>query len=400
MLETQTKLDFPLSKPPSHRAQCKVCAAAAELFDVVDFNKHCSEEPYSFGLSGVPVYYYRCMNCNLIFTTFFDNWTQAQFKNFIYNADYVKIDGDYIEKRPDETAAKLGPLLREGPNLAILDYGSGSGAFTERLRDRYGVTDVESYDPFSSPVRPSRKFDIITCIEVIEHCPFPLVTLAEIISYLKQTGLILIGTALQPEDISRTRAAWWYIGPRNGHVTVFNDISLLKLAEQSGLLLYLGDGLHCLKFSGAAQAASPAIFGAARPFFHHKLSAPPQLLSDVSRRRWHDVENGSVGSYRWTSSPELLWRVPLMPNSHVRIEVPFTMEIEPGFAERSAFVVADHAYPVRILQGPGYLRLVGDIEVSKIASNEVVLRTPGPKAPHDLRESPDMRHLGLAVLVA
>lgn len=39
---------------------CKVCGGGTELFDVVDFNKTCSEEPYPNGLKGIPIYYFKC----------------------------------------------------------------------------------------------------------------------------------------------------------------------------------------------------------------------------------------------------------------------------------------------------------------------------------------------------
>ncbi len=56
--------------------------------------------------------------------------------------------------------------------LDILDYGSGSGAFAERMA-KYGFANITNYDPFSSPARPAGKFSLITCFEVIEHTVSP-----------------------------------------------------------------------------------------------------------------------------------------------------------------------------------------------------------------------------------
>jgi 2-polyprenyl-3-methyl-5-hydroxy-6-metoxy-1,4-benzoquinol methylase len=61
-----------------------------------------------------------------------------------------------------------------------------------------GFPHVASYDPFSMPVRPIGKFDVITCSEVIEHSPFPLRTLADMRSMLADEGCIVLSETLQP----------------------------------------------------------------------------------------------------------------------------------------------------------------------------------------------------------
>jgi hypothetical protein len=399
MPEAQAAVAFPLSEPLDSRTLCKICGASAYLFDVVDFNKHCSENPYTFGLAGVPVYYYCCSACGLIFTTYFDKWSDDQFATFVYNADYVKVDSDYIEKRPTETANKLAPYFLTQPGLTILDYGSGSGTFAERLREQ-GIPHVESYDPFTSPKRPTRKFDIITCIEVIEHSPFPQATIADMTSYLSGTGVILLGTALQPDDIARTRAGWWYIGPRNGHVTIFNEASLTKLAEKCGMIFYPGEGLHCLCFPDVKLTIDPSGFGAARPLRCHTLYAPDHPSTGDPAGGWHDQERGVGGTYRWTSSRELSWQVPLVRNSRIRIEIPFVMEVETGFAEGSVIIIGNKVVPVRIISGTGEsLRILAHADIDYVSAQEVVLRMPEPKRPSELSVSPDQRTLGLAIPV-
>jgi SAM-dependent methyltransferase len=397
MPEAQAAVAFPLSEPLESRMPCKICGASAFLFDVVDFNKHCSENPYTFGLAGVPVYYYCCSACGLIYTTYFDKWSDDQFANFVYNADYIKVDSDYIEKRPTETANRLAPYFLTQPELTILDYGSGSGLFAERLRE-HGVSDVESYDPFASPERPTRKFDIITCIEVIEHSPFPLATLADMMSYLNGTGVILLGTALQPDDIARTRAGWWYIGPRNGHVTIFNEVSLTQLAEKCGMVFYPGEGLHGLCFPDVKSTIDPSRFGAARPLRCHTLYAPDHPSAGDPAGGWHDLERGVGGCYRWTATRELTWQISLFRGSRIRVEIPFVMEVQPGFAEGSVIMIGDKVVPVRIVPGLSEgLRMLAHIDIDYASAHEIVLRMPEPKTPSAFRQSSDQRFLGIAV---
>ena len=133
---------------------CKICGRAAPLFDVVDFNKICSENnPLEFGAAGIPVAYYRCGNCDFAFTDFTDDWTSTDYSRFIYNDDYIKIDGEYAGARASRTARHMQSVLDGCQHLKILDYGSGSGQFAAQLQ-RLGFVNVSNYDPFSSPERP------------------------------------------------------------------------------------------------------------------------------------------------------------------------------------------------------------------------------------------------------
>src|SRR5258708_9214344 len=136
---------MPLSNPTSTRllaavdtfTRCKVCGSRAIAFDVVDFNKVCSlEDYYHFGLSGVPVYYYRCHLCGLIFTEYFDGWTLEDFASTVYNADYIKVDGDYESVRPVSFANEMAARWGDCWDAHILDYGSGNGAFADQLRQQ------------------------------------------------------------------------------------------------------------------------------------------------------------------------------------------------------------------------------------------------------------------------
>ena len=69
---------------------CKCCGAAAALFGVVDFSKNCRElDGFFLPVSGIPIYYYRCPDCDFIFTTFFDDFTDEDMKAHIYNDDYL-----------------------------------------------------------------------------------------------------------------------------------------------------------------------------------------------------------------------------------------------------------------------------------------------------------------------
>jgi Methyltransferase domain len=235
---------------------CKICGAAAEFFDVSDFNK-CADG-YRFGPSGVYVDWYRCSMCRFIFTDFFDRWTAEDFGLFVYNEDYVKVDGEYLGARPKRTAAAAAELLRGHEARSILDYGSGSGLFAQRMAEQ-GFSAVENYDPIASPTRPVGKFDIITCFEVMEHSPDPLGTLRDMASLLTPGGVVVVGTLLQPPEIGSVRTNWWYAAPRNGHLSLYSDHALAVAAGRACLRFHPGER-HFLTSGG--YSASISVSGA------------------------------------------------------------------------------------------------------------------------------------------
>jgi 2-polyprenyl-6-hydroxyphenyl methylase/3-demethylubiquinone-9 3-methyltransferase len=211
---------------------CKVCDSRTICFDVVDFNK-CGGDRYNFyrfGLSGIAVHYYRCTACQFLFTDFYDDWSPQDFARFIYNDDYAKIDPEYAAIRPKRCAEALAVHLAGAENLRILDYGSGAGIFAHDLRER-GFEKCLEFDPFSSPHKPDGRFDVITCFEVMEHTPAPIETMRAISGFLDDAGCLIFSTGVQPPEIEQQRANWWYVSPRNGHISIHTEQSLRRMAE-------------------------------------------------------------------------------------------------------------------------------------------------------------------------
>ena len=177
-------------------------------FDSLDFFKYCSPtNPFAFGFASVHVEYRRCADCGFIFTDFFDDWTPQEFATYVYNDDYLRVDLEYAEIRPNNVAAQVAERLAAFREIDILDYGSGSGAFSERMA-AHGFANITNYDPFSSPTRPAGAFSLITCFEVIEHTVSPGACLKDMVSFLAPGGCIVFSQPLQPEDIETIRGNW------------------------------------------------------------------------------------------------------------------------------------------------------------------------------------------------
>ena len=225
---------------------CKICSGPSPLFGVIDFHKSCIEaQGRRFAPSGYPVYYRRCSVCSFAFTTAFDTWTYADFHQQIYNEDYIKVDPNFVEVRPTTNAQVMADTFQGSrTSIHILDYGGGSGLTADLLR-RQGFS-AKTYDPFSEFNEiPTERFDLISCFEVMEHVPSPRETVARMISLLMETGAILFSTLVQPAEFDTIGLNWWYAGPRNGHVSLYSELSLELLFQPYGMRVRsFSEGVH------------------------------------------------------------------------------------------------------------------------------------------------------------
>jgi SAM-dependent methyltransferase len=221
-------MPFPAMRPVSTAPQpCKICGGDAALDGVVDFNKSCREQHgLRLPLLGVPVYYRRCAACGFLFTDALDDWSIEDFRAHIYNGDYHVVDPDYLGERPSANAAVVVNYWGElKTDIRVLDFGGGNDALCSALRAQ-GFTATATYDPMVPAYarRPDGKFDLVTCFETLEHLPDPAAGIAAILECVAEPGLIFYSTLLPPTDTCDV--AWWYVAPRNGHVSIFTRKAL------------------------------------------------------------------------------------------------------------------------------------------------------------------------------
>ena len=233
----------------SRRAPCKCCGAEATLCGLVDFHKSCEDHRRRvLGLSGVPIYYHRCPDCRFIFTTAFDHFTKEDFLLHVYNDEYLLVDPDYQEARPEVERVLPLPVVSPRPAATAPGLRRRQRRAVRALRAA-GFPHAETYDPFvpHHADRPAGRFDCIACFEVLEHSTDPLRDIAELNELLSDPGLVILSTLLQPADIEQQGLSWWYAGPRNGHVSLFSRESLERLLNPYGLTFgSFNDGFHVL----------------------------------------------------------------------------------------------------------------------------------------------------------
>jgi hypothetical protein len=236
-------------KPPSiSPLPCKICGGPAALYGVVDFHKSCEEvRGVRFALSGVPIYYRRCVTCNFLFTEAFDDWSTEQFKTHIYNDEYKKVDPDYETARPRDNADVVARLWGAVKNeTRLLDYGGGNDQFCAALRDK-GFAAAVTYDPMvpDHARPPEGKFDLVTSFETLEHLPDPLAGIDMMIEFAADQGLLFFTTYAQPADFEQHGMNWWYVAPRNGHISIFSRPALARAFERHGYkLASFSDNVH------------------------------------------------------------------------------------------------------------------------------------------------------------
>lgn len=230
--------------------RCPICYGQTALLDVVDFNKNCEEARGKYlPLSGKPVYYSQCQNCAFTLAPEFEHWTDADFLEKIYNADYIGIDPDYVEARPRANADAIAKLFdAQKSSIRHLDYGGGNGRLSELLREK--KWDSQTYDPFPSnqkKISELGKFNLITAFEVFEHVPDVNQLMDNLKQLMDSSCLLLFSTLTTDGHIKpNSRINWWYASPRNGHISLFSKRSLVLLGGKNKLNFgSFSDGFHC-----------------------------------------------------------------------------------------------------------------------------------------------------------
>jgi 2-polyprenyl-6-hydroxyphenyl methylase/3-demethylubiquinone-9 3-methyltransferase len=208
-------------------------------------------EARQFGDYGVQIAYFRCSDCGLVFTNALDAWKPADFKAHIYNGDYGLADPPFESERPTRNARMIAGLWHaDKAELTFLDFGGGAGAMARCLRD-LGVA-CESSDSFYGVAAPLKRFDVVTCFEVIEHVPhFAQKACLEAISaQLAPGGTVLLSTTILDPTVT---VEHWYICPRNGHITMHSAKSLALLAAGSGFDMFsVNTEMHLLRRTPAS----------------------------------------------------------------------------------------------------------------------------------------------------
>jgi len=234
---------------------CPICRGSSPAIGLKDANVSCNDHftgVAQFPRSGLPVQYHQCSSCGFMFTADFDRWTPGDFAAHIYNSDYGLTDPPFEFARPMRNAKVLSKVLSGIGGLSILDYGSGNGLFAGILEstgfsvskfDPYHVGDDGINEP--STILSGACYDMVTMFEVVEHVPRneQRTLFQQICGLLKKDGAVFFSTRLNDGK----GFDWWYVAPRNGHISIHSEASLRLLADEMGMQLHsFNEDIHIM----------------------------------------------------------------------------------------------------------------------------------------------------------
>lgn len=178
--------------------------------------------------------YNYCLNCGFLCKedSFVLNCDEefARYKkhNNDYNIDYVK----YQEKFFHEISGFLG-------NKA-LDFGCGNHHILADIINQNNIN-CNYYDLYFYPDKNYEKhlYDAIILEEVIEHIKDPLPLLKHLVTFLNDSGKLIIRTLLIPSDIFDKN--WWYLRDST-HISFFDLKTFLFICDYLKLkIIYFND---------------------------------------------------------------------------------------------------------------------------------------------------------------
>jgi SAM-dependent methyltransferase len=197
--------------------RCKICDLPAKRLFSLPAGKR-SGGPLEADGEEVP--YYECQSCHFLFAHHEADYGDEYWDTF----DPVS-DGRVIE------TLRLFTFAGGRPGVSALDYGCGKGHAVKTLRDlgveAFGADIKTPWGDWYYPIERAPVADIVTACEVVEHFTDPVRSFKHVRTVARES--FAFQTAYyDPGSCGRD---WWYLGPANGHVSLYSARSLEVLAE-------------------------------------------------------------------------------------------------------------------------------------------------------------------------
>lgn len=139
----------------------------------------------------------------------------------------------------------LGELTCHGVRLPLHPVGHDVGSYSERLKkeDNFEILSWEELERDCAT-----RFDIISCIEVIEHIPYPRTVIDLLARSLRPDGLLILTTGNLDCPLARLQGINFAYCIPEIHVSLFNPSLLSRLYREAGLTPILMRHHGTLKF--------------------------------------------------------------------------------------------------------------------------------------------------------
>lgn len=129
-----------------------------------------------------------------------------------------------------------------------LDFGSGPSPVLATILARdYGFS-MDIHDPFYAPRKPylGKRYDLVTCTEVVEHLKDPLEYFQMFVGLLEEGGLLAVMTSFHPKN-DESFLNWHYRRDAS-HISFFTLRTMEQIALQAGLRIVYTDGERYTSF--------------------------------------------------------------------------------------------------------------------------------------------------------
>lgn len=192
--------------------------------------------------------YYHCPQCDLIFmdkkdviSTDSEKERYEEHDNTHQNEGYVNMFKDFIERAVE-------PYFDFSKEAKVLEFGCGPGPVLADLLKEKGLK-VDLYDPYFFPDESykSKEYDLITSTEVFEHLFNPAQEIENLLSILKENGVMSVMTHFHKRGEKDFRFEdWWYKWDKT-HITFFSHKTMEWIANKYNLkILFIGNKKLCV----------------------------------------------------------------------------------------------------------------------------------------------------------
>ena len=195
--------------------------------------------------------YHACGTCQLIFKD--ENCLISEEEELaIYNCHQNSIDDPcYVAYFNRFLEHAVFPYVSKSSSKKGFDYGSGPSPVLAQILERDYGYQMDIYDLFYAPKNPceGKKYDLVTCTEVVEHLQDPLTLFHLFRQLLKPDGILAVMTQFHHNDLSHFQN-WHYVRDRS-HIAFYTPVTMGYLANQAGLKVLYTDSeryttLHAL----------------------------------------------------------------------------------------------------------------------------------------------------------
>lgn len=202
---------------------CRLCAHNVEYF--ASFQKRA---------------YYRCPRCHLIQLEKNQCPTpNEEFSEYQLHQNDPKDEGyrRFLQKVTDPMLEWLNQ--KNNQNATTLDFGCGPGPTISIVMGEWGWN-TQNYDPFFVPNKSVllKRYDLISCTEVVEHFHEPERSWAQLYSLCSEEGSQLV-VMTQPSDKHHTQQKfqqWRYIHEKS-HVAFYHSFTMKWIADHFNMKL-------------------------------------------------------------------------------------------------------------------------------------------------------------------